>query len=391
MKMKKNNLLILAVAALGFAACANDETTAVNEKLAESNAISFRAIVGGNMRTANGTGVKTAWDTGDDLHVTAIYKSAKYFQDHFIKATDGGFYSSTNKYYWPNDLSTNNMTFTAFWNATQKTYASAGDENSLAAAYTVPDAVADQKDLLIAKKTVNAKPTDGGVTLNFRHMLSQVVVQVANVEPNLKVVVSGVRVGYVAKTGTFTYSGGVTDTQVADATNTAGATLIPRTNWTPTAATAATQLHEQTVSATLTGTTAATSLTSFSSWILMPQQLTPATDYTERESSGAVTPATAPKLNGAYLALKMTIKSSDDAATIVSEQWCYWPIDTEWLPGYKYTYTINAGSGGYQPTDQNSIAGLDPVLGGTFIWFTPSCTIDTWVESAIDIDDPTTL
>lgn len=39
MKMKKNNLLILAVAALGFAACANDETTAVNEKLAESNAI----------------------------------------------------------------------------------------------------------------------------------------------------------------------------------------------------------------------------------------------------------------------------------------------------------------------------------------------------------------
>jgi len=390
MKMKKNNLLILAVAALGFAACSSDETTAVNEKLAESNEISFRAIVGGNMRTANGTGVKTAWNTGDDLHVTAIYKTAKYFQDHFIKATDDGFYSST-KYYWPNDLSTNNMTFTAFWNATQKTYASAGDENSLAAAYTVPDAVADQKDLLIAKKTVDAKPTDGGVKLNFRHMLSQVVVQVANDEPNLKVVVSGVRVGYVAKTGTFTYSGGVTDTQVEDATNSASATLIPRTNWTLTAATAATQLHEQTVSATLTGTTGATSLTSFSSWILMPQQLTAATDYTERESSGAVIPATAPKLNGAYLALKMTIMSSDDAATIVSEQWCYWPINTEWLPGYKYTYTINAGSGGYQPTDQNNTAGLDPVLGGTFIWFTPSCTIDTWVERAINIDDPTTL
>lgn len=389
MKMKKNNLLILAVAALGFAACTNDETTAVNEKLAESNEISFRPVITGNMRTANGTGLKSSWETGDILYVTAERATSKYFQDQFVY--DGnGFYSST-KYYWPNDLSTNNMTFTAFWNATQKTYASAGDENSLAADYTVPDAVASQKDLLIAKTTVSSKPTGGGVTLNFRHMLSQVVVQVANDEPNLKVVVSGVRVGYVAKTGTFTYSGGVTDTQVADATNTAGATLIPRTNWTPTAATAATQLHEQTVSATLTGTTAATSLTSFSSWILMPQQLTAATDYTDRESSGAVTSATAPKLNGAYLALKMTIKSSDDAATIVSEQWCYWPIDTEWLPGYKYTYTINAGSGGYQPTDQNSTAGLDPVLGGTFIWFTPSCTIDTWVERAIGIDDPTTL
>jgi hypothetical protein len=87
----------------------------------------------------------------------------------------------------------------------------------------------------------------------------------------------------------------------------------------------------------------------------------------------------------------MTIKSADDAATIVPEQWCYWPINTEWLPGYKYTYTINAGSGGYQPTDQDNTAGLDPVLTGTFIWFTPSCTIDTWVESAINVDAPTSL
>lgn len=58
--MKKNNLLILAVAALGFAACTNDETTAVNEKLAESNAISFRANVAGNMRDANAAGVKNS-------------------------------------------------------------------------------------------------------------------------------------------------------------------------------------------------------------------------------------------------------------------------------------------------------------------------------------------
>ena len=57
--MKKNNLLILAVAALGFAACANDETTAVNEKLAESNAISFRANVNGVMRATYTPGVIT--------------------------------------------------------------------------------------------------------------------------------------------------------------------------------------------------------------------------------------------------------------------------------------------------------------------------------------------
>jgi hypothetical protein len=389
----KKYFFFAAIAAIGLASCSNDETIA-SQATSESNTISFRPLVNNVTRAANGTGLKTAWEDGDILHVTAIYKSAKYFQDDFTKGTGDGSaagFNSTTKHYWPNDLSTNSITFTAFWNVAQKTYASSGDENSLAAAYTVPDAVASQKDLLLAKKTVTSKPTDGGVTLNFRHMLSQIIVKVANDESDLKVVVSGVRVGYVAKTGTFTYSGGVTDTQVQDATNTASATLIPRTNWTPTAATAATQLHEQTVSATLTGTTAATDLTDFSSWILLPQQLTAATDYTARETSGAVTSATDPKLNGAYLALKMTVKSADDAATIVPEQWCYWPINTEWLPGYKYTYTINAGSGGYQPTDQNNDTGLDPVLSGTFIWFTPSCTIDTWVESAITVDDPTSL
>lgn len=82
--MKKNNLLILAVAALGFAACANDETTAVNEKLAESNAISFRSLVNGNMRAVQ----KTAWVTNDQLDVFAEYKIGsadpkKYFQDTF--------------------------------------------------------------------------------------------------------------------------------------------------------------------------------------------------------------------------------------------------------------------------------------------------------------------
>lgn len=384
----KKSIFILATAVIALASCSKDKTVEVNETLLNGNEISFRALEGGVLRAPNSTGLKTTFEEGDILHVTAIYKSAKYFQADFTKGAGDAGFNSTTKYYWPNDLSTNNMTFTAFWNAEQKTYVSAGDENSLAAAYTVPDNVASQKDLLLAKKTVTAKPADGGVTLNFRHMLSQIIVKVANDESNLKVIVSGVRVGYVAKTATFTYTGGVTDTRVADATNSTSATLIPRANWTPTAATAATQLHEQTVSATLIGTTVATALTSFSEWILMPQQLSAASDYVNRATKGAVTSNTDPDLNGAYLALKMTIKSADDAATIVPEQWCYWPIGTEWLPGYKYTYTINAGSGGYQPTDQDNTAGLDQVLAGTFIWFSPSCTIDTWVESGIDVDVP---
>ena len=385
----KKSLFILATAAIALASCNNDKTVAINETLNDANEITFRALMPKVMRTANAPGVKSTWENDDVLYVYASYKSAKYFQDQFIK--DGTGFNSATKYYWPSDVSTNNVTFSAFWGAAQKT----NTPNELASAYTVPDAVSSQMDLLFAQKTVDSKPANGGVELNFRHMLSQVIVKVANDEPNMKITISGVRVGYVAKTGTFAYTGGVTDTKENGTKN---ATLISRTDWTPTAATAATQLFEQTVSATLTSTAVATDLTSFASWILLPQSLTAASEYTTAENPGAVTPATDPKLNGAYLALKMKIESLDNATDknvvgeVVAEQWCYWPIATEWKPGYKYTYTINAGSGGYQPTDQNNDkTTLDPVLQGTFIWFTPSCTIDAWVEDGADVDAPVSL
>lgn len=392
MKMKKNNLLILAVAALGFAACANDETTAVNEKLAESNAISFRSVITGNMRTANGTGLKSSWETGDILYVTAertvSATTSKYFQDQFIK--DGTGFNSATKYYWPSDIGTNPLTFTAFWGAEQKTWAAPGDGKSLAAAYTVPNAVGSQKDLLFAMQTQNSKPADGGVLLNFRHMLSQIVVKVANDQPNLKITITGVRVGFLNKVGEFTYTGTTTDTQEDGSNN---ATKIARENWTLTdgASKNATYYFQQDVTSTvLDGTAPAQAFAgNFTSWILMPQQLNAATGYTAAVAPASATHVDPATLNGAYLALKMVIEDKDTHAPIVAEQWCYWPIGTEWKPGYKYTYTINAGSGGYEPTDQNNDkTDLDPVLDNLVIWFQPTCTIDAWVPENYGISAP---
>ena len=129
---------------------------------------------------------------------------------------DGTGFNSSEKYYWPSDIGTNNITFTAFWGAAQKTWVNAGDGKSLAATYTVPDAVADQKDLLFAMETATSKPNDGGQTLNFRHMLSQICVKVANDQSNLQVTITGVRVGYLNKVGTFTYTGTETTTPTYD-------------------------------------------------------------------------------------------------------------------------------------------------------------------------------
>ncbi len=383
----KKNLFFFAAAALALASCSSDETVLENESLANADVIEFRALTNGLTRAANGTGLKTTWETGDILYVTAQRGTAKFFQDQFVKDATG--FNSATKHYWPSDLGTTNVTFDAFWGAVYKTWAADGDGKSLAAAYTVPDAVASQKDLLYARKTISSKPS-GAVTLNFRHMLSQIVVKVANDQANLEVNVTGVRVGYLNKVGTFTYDGGVTDTQVEDATNTAGATLIDKDNWTKTddGSKNATYKFEQTVTSTnLAGVTSAKALTGFSSWILMPQALSAATAYTDGTKGSA---GSDPKLNGAYLALEMVIIDKDTDAPIVAKQWCYWPIGTTWNPGYRYTYTINVGSGGYQPcnVDATVATTLDPVLDGAAIWFSPLCTIDEWVDANYGVSSP---
>lgn len=370
----KTKIFILAIAGMALAACSNDQTVAQNE----SDVISFRPLINSNTRAANSAGVKSAWDAGDKLYVFAGYKNGKLFQDEFVKDATG--FNSTTKYYWPSDLATNNVTFTAFWGAAQKAWTVTGDENKLADAYEASTNVANQMDLLFAKKTVSTKPA-GGVVLNFRHMLSQVIVKAANDQAGLKIDIAGVKIGYVSKQGTFSYSGAGTDTQEDGTSN---ATLIARTDWSPTAA-ATDNTYEQNVTASLSGTATATDLTSFTSWILLPQQLVPATDYTTRATSGPVTTATPPTLNGAYIALKMSIKDLSTNTSVLDEQWCYWPINTEWKPGFKYTYTVNAGSGGYQPTDQDNTAGLDPVLNDLIIWFSPSCTIDSWDATSVTV------
>lgn len=371
----KKNYFFLAAAALAFASCSVDETLEVNQ----GEAIGFRTNLNGITR-AYSAGPITAFAEGDKFNVYADFGSAKYFQDDFTLGTDpnSGFWSAT-KYYWPSDISsTKKMTFTAVFGGTQ----TAGTPGQVAD-FTPAAAAASQVDLLVAQHQSSAKETP--VVLNFRHALSQIVVKVANSEANFKITVSGVRVGYVAQTGTLNYAGGVTDTKNSG--------FMDQNNWSNTAATGAdANKYDQTVSATLQGkVTTATELTSYAPWLLLPQTLTAASEYTTASSAGVATDA--PDFNGAYIALKMTIENWNGAAvtgTVVSEQWCYWPIGTDWIPGKKYTYTINAGSGGYQPTDtDDNKTTLTPVLDNNVIWFSPSCTIDDWSDAtAIEVDAP---
>lgn len=391
--MKKNLFLFAAAAvALGLASCSSDETIE-NAALSESNAISFRPLMEGVTRTANAAGVKSAFESGDAISVYAEYNSSKYFQDNFT--SDGSTFSSTNKYYWPSDVATNNVTFTAIWGSSLTTPAlTIGSTAGNFTEYTPDAAAANQEDILIAKHVSSTK--ESPVVMNFRHALSQIVVNAKNTNPNLKVTITGVRIGYIkTASSSFTYTGGVTDTK--DAANVAQSdwTLVDFAG-TPTTTTANDYKYDQTVSSlALVGNTSDTGheLTGTTSWILLPQNMTNADTDTDGTPNYATTKTgtkgTAnPDFAGAYLALKMTIENYNGASatgTIVAEQWCYWPITQAWNPGYKYTYTINVAGGGYEPEDTDNDGEGDPVLDGAVIVFSPSCTIDAWDPQAVDV------
>jgi hypothetical protein len=407
----KKNLLILAAAALAFAACSNDEMVA-SVDTSQSNAISFRPLTTNITRT-NGPGVKSTWETGDLFNVYASFKGIKYFQDDFTKQ-DGTNFTSENKHYWPADISsTNKVVFTAVWGATQKT-----DNPGVIEDYAPASEAASQMDVLLALEEYSAKPSEnstaGAAKLNFRHTLSQIVVNAKNSNPNLKVTISGVRVGYVQMQGDFNYgSGVVTTTQETEAngnagTITDGVTLISQSCWTNDAMSgeatdkANTYKYNQASALVLSGKVdASTAFTSgWTPWILLPQTQSAATGYVTPQSGTVIKNATAsgyeeitassiyqanPNLNGSYLALQMTIENyvdSEAKGTIVDKQWCYWPIAFTWNPGYKYTYTIDVAGGGYQPIDTDGDGNLDPVLEGATIVFAPTCTIDYWVVAS---------
>lgn len=378
----KGNLYILAVACLALASCSNDETVATRH---DPNEISFRPLIDGTTRsTAGPKAGGTNFETGDvinvyaDLYDASANSNSKYFQADFTKQSTGGFTSVT-KYYWPTFESGDKLTFTAIYGATQKDGTAGKIE-----AYSPATEAASQMDVMVAKKETTAK--EPAVVLNFRHALSQIVVKVKNSDASLDFDITGVRIGYVSTTGDFTYSGGVTTPQEASGHTTPTNTLVAANNWTNLNAASATTKYDQASTGTITAVQDATALTSFNSWLLIPQTQTAFSAYT---SGTKVEPSAAPVVDGSYIALELEIYNYTGSARgskLVAKQWCYWPCSFNWNPGYKYTYTVDLAGGGYQPgnVDTTEATTLDKVLGDVIV-FSPDCTVDFWVTPADNV------
>jgi len=365
--MKK--FFFFAVAALALAACSNDETVEVNQ----GEAISFRPLVN-NVTRAQSIDATELQTQG--FNVTAITNgsSTAYFTaaDYTWNSTSST-YTCTTKYYWPSEGS---LDFYAY-SPISDTYVGTGKQivkTDYKTFDVTPSATPSaQVDFVFANTNNKTKGTDGKVTtLNFRHAESNIVIQLKNTATDLKFTVKDVAIGYIQPTAQFVYTGSTEGT--TSVTNTDAASGYYLTGWgTPTGTRTS---YSQTAGTTAYAAGAsATALTS--DMILIPQTIVAATEYSAASSGSA--------FNGAYISVELKIQDASDhylvgtSSTYVTAMWPLTAIT--WLPGHKYTYTVDLKGGGYYTTNHDENIDLDPILEGAEIQFA-SVTVDEWITTS---------
>ena len=376
----KKNYWILAAAAVALAACSNDDTIAVNQGIEEANTINFsNTIVEGQTRAAGITSGNLL-----SFYVTANRGDEIYFGGtpvQFAKdnSTDPVSYRSETKYYWPSE---GKLDFYAFAPATGSTITRT---DSTHFSVTPAAAPASQEDFVYGVVRQQDKTSGGnGVQLNFRHAMSDVIIQLKNTASDLDVTVGNVSIGFILPTGAFapafkTAAG----SEVGFCTNGTGISNVTAASETgyyiaPGAWTASGDRTSYTQAATTTSYTSNTAVTPLpADMILVPQTLV---------NPGAYSAATAGSgYNGACITVQVKIQDKQGhylAGTANNFVTAMWPIAaTQWLPGHKYTYTLDLAGGGYFPTNQeNTDENLDPILKNAEIFFlTP--TVDEWIAA----------
>lgn len=338
--MKK--LLLVALAAITLASCAQHEVVEVNK----GNEISFRTWTANAGRTAPTTteSIKnlgfTVWAYTKDSGV--LYMDA--VDVDWNSLTPDAWDYAPHKF-WPAEA-------LHFYSVAPKSVK--GLVNYTAAEVAVENFVveadaANQIDLLYAVNTNEARRKEA-VQVKFDHALSQVSFKASNsntAAQGIEVVITGVKVAGVNSTGNFT----LPITANTDATNKAATAL--QTAWevsVPAAFTAGM------AAATYTVTDTAKELTNEAGRLLLLPQTTaawtPAADYAVAK--------------GACFLVNCTIKDltsniylwAEDASAGGAKELAI-PVAVNWDPGKHYVYTFIFGEGaGYDPTTGQEVLDL---------------------------------
>lgn len=319
--MTKKSVLFLATAsAMAFASCSNDEVVELNN----GGEISFRSVMGmPNTRGAELTNANL--DQLGNLIVSATLDGEEYFTDQEFELKSG-FYFSANKYYWPGD--DRELTFNVKL---------ANQAGIIGSAYTPAADWSNHVDVLYASNVTSKKSlATNGVEIPFQHAMSQIQIQAKNsAEGRYVIEVVNTKIANVNGTGTYVLGTGWTEVGTP-ATYTLGANYAVQT---------------------LNKTSATNLMGANGNAMLIPQTLTAWNGKAGEQSN-----------KGAYIGLLVKITTQAGAHVYpaknagVEYAWVAVPVDTEWLAGKKYVYTLTFGEGaGLTDPDGPTV---NPVLDG---------------------------
>ena len=360
----KKNVLFLTMGLLALASCSQDEITQADN----GGAIKFRPNVGNVTR---GPIITTSNIAAFKVSASIAASPANFFTDLQVNKA-GSVWNTAQTYYWPG---TGTLRFFAYAPTDVANVAITPGAQTINN-FSPAASVAAQKDVVVAYNTgTKAANEAGGVPLTFKHILSQIEVKAeldASAVASYEIKVLGTKLGRIPSTANFTFP----------TSNAAG--TLPSTHWSA----AATPVDYGTTLDSEVSLTATAVKVTKDNFLMIPQQLT--------AWDGGNT------ANGAYISVLCQISSKSGGNTTqifpkVAGKYAYAavPVNTNWLPGKKYTYKLKfLGSGGAgevdpsqnnpgNPSDPNvdntQNNGGDPVLGGP-IKFTVS--VEEWDELA---------
>ena len=387
----KNYLLFGALALSVLGSCSNDDVVDINK----GSGISFRASLDKAVTSRAITNVLTL-ENLDAFKVTALGNGSNYFTDVLVNKVPGQVdlkaWQPSKIYYWP----TYALDFYAYA-PSDITNVSISNTKKEIKSFEPAQSVNDQKDLLIARNIGNKEDNEVlGVSLYFNHALSQIDVQAKCSNENIKIDVLGVKLANMATKGDFEFITGKIDSGADNVT-------LPNTDlskqWTNLSDK---NMHNKSYVAK--GSSPVTLKKDPQSlmfgdkkFMLIPQQLAGWDN--------------SPQKNGAYLSVLCRISNVNGTEeTLIYPQptkddnkdgkyaFAAVAINTNWLPGKKYTYILefcgnNSGAGRIDPNPTNPAdsadanvdgepvkdgKGGDLILGRSIMY---NVTIDDWIDS----------
>ena len=336
--MRKTNIFYVALAAMTLAtSCSQDELQSSQAAQCEIN---FNASMGLKSRATETDATKLQ---SSCFYVSSFVSNKEnYMKDVKYTYTSEKWSSPTGEtYFWPVSETLNFYAYAYGHQATQTALTgvtinktdqkienfspatdTSGGEGSKADA-------SKQEDLIYAAVTGN-KADNGanGITLTFKHALSEISVKALNSNTAYKVEVKGVKLGNIINKNTFTFPTASTST-TGDGT------------WGESATETGSYETDFTSNVVTLNNTAA-NVDANAPFMLIPQQCKKGTDNDKSKYSA-----------GHYIALNVTITATGGQE--IYKDWAYVGIDTKWEQGKHYTYTLDFSEGAGQDKDGNQI------------------------------------